>query len=151
MVAMVPSSGYRKPAPTLARTSRTGTMNPVGAPLSVGIVAQAQMRLRHADRQLVEALAGIALDLLLRFRRILDAAAAIHFRHDDFDLFLDAHLKRIEEFELARLLAGCNHSLSEIHRAQPAFRPMVGHHGVFRARRDRRASAPVRLRRRYRS
>eukprot|EP00961_Rhodomonas_salina_P087394 1175538-Rhodomonas_salina.2 len=32
---MVPTSGYRKPAPTLARTSRTGSTKSVGTPLSL--------------------------------------------------------------------------------------------------------------------
>ena len=36
MVLIVPSKGYRNPAPTLARTSRTGTVNPVGAPFRFG-------------------------------------------------------------------------------------------------------------------
>jgi len=33
MVDIVPQSGYKKPAPTLARRSRTGTVKPVGTPL----------------------------------------------------------------------------------------------------------------------
>ena len=31
-----PTSGYRKPAPTLARTSRIGRVKPVGAPFNDG-------------------------------------------------------------------------------------------------------------------
>ena len=34
MVVMSPQIGYTKPAPTLARTSRTLTVWPVGAPFS---------------------------------------------------------------------------------------------------------------------
>lgn len=36
MVLMAPARGQMKPAPTLARTSRIGTTNPVGRPLRVG-------------------------------------------------------------------------------------------------------------------
>ena len=34
MVRMSPQIGYTKPAPTDARTSRTGSVQPVGAPFS---------------------------------------------------------------------------------------------------------------------
>jgi hypothetical protein len=36
MVRISPQIGYTKPAPTEARTSRTGSVQPVGAPLSEG-------------------------------------------------------------------------------------------------------------------
>ena len=36
MVRMSPQIGYTKPAPTEARTSRTGRVQPVGAPLRAG-------------------------------------------------------------------------------------------------------------------
>jgi hypothetical protein len=36
MVRMSPQIGYTNPAPTEARTSRTGSRQPVGAPLSDG-------------------------------------------------------------------------------------------------------------------
>src|SRR5215510_5129745 len=36
IVRMSPQIGYTNPAPTEARTSRTGSRHPVGAPLSVG-------------------------------------------------------------------------------------------------------------------
>ena len=36
MVVMVPTKGYRNPAPTLALTSRMGKVKPVGAPFLLG-------------------------------------------------------------------------------------------------------------------
>ena len=35
-IITVPTRGYRNPAPTLALTSRIGTINPVGAPFNEG-------------------------------------------------------------------------------------------------------------------
>jgi hypothetical protein len=36
MVDIVPTSGYKNPAPTEARTSRMGRVNPEGAPFKAG-------------------------------------------------------------------------------------------------------------------
>ena len=91
------------------------------------------MRLRHADRQFVESQPIVERDLLLGLRRIFHSRAAVYLAHDRLDLFLDAHVQRIKELKLARLLAGGDHRLAQRHRARAAFGPVIGHHGIVRA------------------
>ena len=55
MVMISPQIATTKPAPATSRTSRTGTMWPVGAPSRSGSVGEAILRLGHADRQLAVA------------------------------------------------------------------------------------------------
>eukprot|EP00960_Hanusia_phi_P029210 747837-Hanusia_phi.AAC.2 len=51
IVLIVPMIGYTNPAPTLARTSRTGRVNPVGTPLTLLFC---QRRSKGSDRDGVE-------------------------------------------------------------------------------------------------
>ena len=77
MVRIVPHSGKMKPAPTLARTSVMGSVQPRGAPLSVGIVGEGQVGLGHAQRQVAQAHVGEELDLGLGLGRVADAVGAV--------------------------------------------------------------------------
>ena len=91
-----------------------------GRALESGVVAKAQVRLGDADRQFVEAQARVELDLLFGLGGIFHALAAIHFRDDNLDFFLDALFQRIKKLEVAGLLARRNHGFAKIDGSRPA-------------------------------
>src|SRR5437016_6080559 len=68
------------------------------------VVRQGEVRLRHADRQLVEANALELLDLLPCSRLKQDAVAPVDARHDRLDLALDRIVERIDGRETRWLL-----------------------------------------------
>ena len=81
--------------------SRIGSRQPVGRPLSDGVVAEAEVRLGHADRQLVEAEPRVELDLGLGLGQVVHAVRAVDARRDGLDLLLDRPVERVEELELS--------------------------------------------------
>ena len=105
------------------------------------------MRFGHAHGQLVEAEAIVESDLLLGFRRILHTCAAVNFADNGFDLLLDTHLQRIQEFEFPRLLACGNNCLPKLDGAKAALRPVIGHYGIVRPRLHGEFANKVNLRR----
>ncbi len=125
------------PAPTEARRSRIGTVKPVGRALEQRIVAQAQVRLGHAHWQFIEAQLGVQGNLLLGFFGVFHTVSAVDLLADGFDLLFDAGaLERVQEFEVAGFLAGCDYSFAEGRGACAAFHPVTGDNGVFSASLD---------------
>src|SRR5205823_1871640 len=59
---------------------------------------------------------------------------AVHHFYDGLDLFLDSHLERIQEFEMARLLAGSDHGVAQLDSSGAALRPVVADYSIFSAR-----------------
>ena len=83
--------------------SRTGMRKPFGTPFRLGSAVKRQVRLGHAERQLVETQLGVQLDLLFGFGGIVHTVGAVDLLADRLDLFLDREFQRIEEFEVAGL------------------------------------------------
>src|SRR5579871_408637 len=106
---------------------------PRGSPFQIRIVTQAEMRLRHAYRKLVETISCVQLDFFLSFRGIFYARATVHFSHNRLDLLLDAGFQRIEEFEVGRFRARRDHRFTQFHGASPALRPVIRHHRILSA------------------
>src|SRR5579864_4098607 len=101
------------------------------------VVREGEVRLRHADRELVEADALELLDLLARGRLQEDPVAAVHPRHYRLDLPLDRVVQRIDGGEVGRLLRGRDDRLRELGRALAATYDRLVRLGRERAVRDR--------------
>src|SRR5437763_2153875 len=102
-----------------------------------GVVREREVRLRHADRQLVEADALELVDLLPRCGLEEDAVGAVYARGDRFDLALDRVLQRIDGCEARRLLGGGDDRLREFGRTLTAARDRLVRLGREGAVRDR--------------
>ncbi len=129
MVRIVPHSGKIKPAPTLARTSVMGSVQPRGAPLSSGSWLKDRWVLAMHKRQVAQAHVGKELDLGLGLGRVADAVGAIDLFGNGLDLFLDRVLVGVEEVEVGGLLAGRDNGLGQLGAARGALHPdpALGH------------------------
>ena len=106
IVCMSPHSATSQPAPVYARRSRTVTVKPVGALRERRVVGEGQMRLGHADRELVEAGFVELLDLLACGGQKRDPVGAVDPLGDRLDLGFDRVVERVDAVEVRRLL-GC--------------------------------------------
>src|SRR5262245_2731234 len=95
------------------------------------IVRKGEVRLRHADREFVEADALELLDLLPRSGLEQDPVAAVDASHDRLDLSLDRVLEWIDRRELRRLLGGPDDRIGERRRSLAAL-----HDRLVRLRRE---------------
>src|SRR3954469_16133256 len=68
------------------------------------VVRERQVRLRHADRELVEADLVVALDRLLRGGEEYDAVGAVHALADRLDLGVDRLVELVDRLEVGRWL-----------------------------------------------
>src|SRR5256714_9415657 len=84
------------------------------------VVREREVRLRHADRELVEADALDLIDLLARRGLQEDPVASVDTRHDRLDLALDRVVERIDRGEARRLLGRSDDGLGERCRALAA-------------------------------
>ena len=75
------------------------------------------MRLRHADRQPVEPVRGVLLDLVLGRLQEDDAAGAVDLSRDRLDLGVDRRVERIGVLERVRVVGGVGDGLGERRRA----------------------------------
>ena len=79
-----------------------------------------EVRLRHADRQAVEAVRGVLLDLVLRGLEEEDALGAVDALRDRLDLGVDRRVDRIGVLELVRVVGRVDDGLRERGRARAA-------------------------------
>src|SRR5450756_1507872 len=100
------------------------------------VVTERQVRLGHAQRQLVQALLRELLDLGLGLGQVVHAVGAVDLGGDGLDLLLDGGLERIEELEVAALVSGRLDDLGRLLATVAAQRVDVDRHGVLGAGRD---------------
>ena len=127
MVMTSPQIATTNSAPAESRTSRTGMMKSLGAPLASALVVERILRLGDADRQIAEA----HLSKLASWS-LTDLGASISWPGRSsgrwYDLFQERHVVGIKRLELRLAALGhLDHRAGNVGRALAAHRPMVGH------------------------
>ena len=99
-----------------------------GRALQLRVVAQAQVRLGHADRQAAEAGELVVGDLLGGGGRVAHIVGAVDLRRQGVDLLADRHVERVEELRLRRpALGGSHHHAGQILAAGAALGEHIAH------------------------
>jgi len=109
------------------RTSRIGTVKPVGRPLRAGR-AEREVGLCHADGQVAVALLFEGRNLRLGLGQVVHAGRAVDPRGDGLDLLLDGGVEVVEELEVRGLFAGGHDCLGEFRATLAAPRVDVTAH-----------------------
>ena len=128
MVMISPQIATTNSAPAESRTSRTGMLKPVGAPLASGIGRERILRLGDADRQLAEAHLFPGLELILHRFVGGGVVGAVNLLGDRAHLFEQRHLVGIKELQVRfALIDDLDHGARDVGRALAAHRPVIGH------------------------
>jgi hypothetical protein len=124
MVMISPQIATMKPAPADSRTSRTGTVWPVGAPRRFGSVVKRILRLGHADRQVAVARGFPGLQLVADALVGDHLIGAVDALGDGLDLLEQRHVVGIERREVAAAdLGQLDHLVA---RSSMPFAPNLG-------------------------
>eukprot|EP00038_Savillea_parva_P030633 m.79154 g.79154 ORF g.79154 m.79154 type:complete len:491 (+) comp9269_c0_seq1:32-1504(+) len=101
--------------------------------LGVGVRREREVRLGHANGQVIKPLCLVARNVRRRLLRNVNTIPAVNVLDNFFNLLLNAQLDIVQEFEIRRLLCGFKHRLREVLGTRTAIRPMGRHHCIVRA------------------
>src|SRR5829696_6237068 len=90
-----------------------------------GVRGYREVRLRHADRQVAEAVLLVGVELAARGQVVLDAVSPVHPGGDGLYLLLQGRVFGVEEVKIGRLLGGLGDRLGQVHGPLAALREVV--------------------------